>query len=263
MVKVMLASKHAKAQIIAPYLTALNYEVEENQAFDTDSLGTFSGEIQRHLSPQQAALHKAKKACELTASDYGMGSEGSFGGGPVPGLVNWNEEVLCFYEAKTERAIYAFAGEATSIKNITADDIQGMATQLDKYPKQHWIIRLDNQLVKGLTADDLLSMSEQQKLRFPLTLEPDLRAMYCPERQKVIAKAAEDLVRRLSAKCSNCDTNDFVVNKIESGLLCALCGLPTKQTKNKIKICSACGYTETIPADKQQADPTFCDFCNP
>ena len=42
----------------------------------------------------------------LTGEQFGLGSEGSFGGGPYPGLMNWDEEVICFYDKRTGIAIY-------------------------------------------------------------------------------------------------------------------------------------------------------------
>jgi len=38
----------------------------------------------------ETALKKAKLACELTGSDFGLGSEGSFGPHPQIHLLPWN-----------------------------------------------------------------------------------------------------------------------------------------------------------------------------
>lgn len=263
MIEVVLCSKHEKAKVIAPYLSKLGFTLQETKDFDTDTLGTFSGEIERTLTPLEAALRKAKEACQLSGADYGMGSEGSFGGGPMPGIVNWNEEILCFYQASTERTIFAKAANATHVQNLDADSYDDLRLALKEHPGQHWILREDQQLLKGLSEDDLLKLHSEDKLLFPLTLEPDLRAMHCPERQTIIAKAAEDLVERLQALCPQCEAPDFVIKEAKDGLACGLCSLPTKQIKEYVKICSECEFREVIPSEKSQGDPTFCDYCNP
>jgi len=55
--------------------------VPEN--LDTDLLGTFSGEIERELSPMDAARQKCLLAMELTGADLAVASEGSFGAHPL------------------------------------------------------------------------------------------------------------------------------------------------------------------------------------
>lgn len=85
-----LLTKHRKSQQLAPVLYDIGIELVEIDFFDTDELGTFSGEIERKLSPKDCALIKAKKAVELTGLNVGLGSEGSFGGGPLAGFMNWN-----------------------------------------------------------------------------------------------------------------------------------------------------------------------------
>jgi hypothetical protein len=81
---VVVITKHKKAQWIAPYLAPLGYELQESDSFDTDTLGTFSGGVERILppTPMDASITKAEKACKLTEADWGLGCEGSFGGGP-------------------------------------------------------------------------------------------------------------------------------------------------------------------------------------
>jgi hypothetical protein len=272
MQRVALITKHEKARWIAPYLAPLGYEVFESSIFDTDILGTFSGEVERTLSPMDAALTKAKKACELTETDWGLGSEGSFGGGPAPGMINWNDELLCLYQASTGIAIYAHAAGPTSVQDLTVDGRVPIRVPLKQklllLPKQLWILRYEEgtqrHIKKGLSAEQLLESLEQigssdQKVK----IEPDLRAMNCPERQQMIAKAAEDLVRRLSETCPQCQAFNFVIKEKQSGLPCTLCTLPTEQAKSWTRICDGCGYHNDEVVTQKGADPTYCQFCNP
>ena len=272
MQRVALITKHEKARWIAPYLAPLGYDVFESSIFDTDILGTFSGEVERTLSPMDAALTKAKKACELTNTDWGLGSEGSFGGGPAPGMINWNDELLCLYQASTGIAIYAHAAGPTSIQDLTLNGRVPIKQKLLLYPKQLWILcsekgvqeGVQKHIQKGLSAEQLLDSLEKITVSSPkVTIEPDLRAMNCPERQQMIAKAAEDLVRRLSETCPECQAFNFVVKEKQSGLPCSLCTLPTEQAKSWTRVCDGCGFRTDEAVLQKSADPTYCQFCNP
>lgn len=263
MINVALCSKHEKAAVVAPILEAIGYRVYETDGFDTDTLGTFSGEVERVLTPLQAALKKAKEACRLTGEDYGLGSEGSFGGGPLAGIVNWNEEVLCLYRDSTGQAVYARASGSTGIQNIKATMLEDLLDKCGQFPGQRWILRSDQQLLKGLRTEQLASVLEENAIAMPVELEPDLRAMFCPERQTMIAKATDNLVERLQSHCPECDAPDFVVKDVETGLPCGLCRMPTEQVLKTIKLCEPCGMREELRVDTPFGDPTYCQFCNP
>jgi hypothetical protein len=268
MQRIALITKHEKARWIAPYLAPLGYEVYESKLFDTDSLGTFTGEVERILSPMDAALTKAKKACELTGTDWGLGSEGSFGGGPAPGMINWNDELLCLYQASTGITIYAHAAGPTSVQELTLDGRVPLKQKLLGFPNQLWILRTENNLEeileKGLCAEKLLDRLEQIEVTCTkIKIEPDLRAMNCPQRQQMIVKAAEDLVRRLSETCPKCQAFNFVVKEKKAGLPCTLCTLPTEQAKSWTRICDDCGHSNDEIVEQKGADPTHCQFCNP
>jgi hypothetical protein len=268
MQRVALITKHQKARWIAPYLAPLGYQVYESSLFDTDTLGTFSGEVERTLSPMDAALTKAKTACELTDTDWGLGSEGSFGGGPAPGMINWNDELLCLYQASTGITIYAHAAGPTSVQELTLDGRVPLKQKLLGLPNQLWILRFEENSVKtaekGLSAEKLLDRIQQlESASTTLKIEPDLRAMNCPQRQQMIVKAAEDLVRRLSETCPLCQAFNFVVKEKKAGLPCTLCALPTEQAKSWTRICDDCGHSSDEIVEQKGADPTHCQFCNP
>jgi hypothetical protein len=264
MPNVVLLTKHEKSRWISPQLAALNYTVRESSAFDTDTLGTFSGEVERTLSPKAAALTKAQKACEVSGSDWGLGSEGSFGGGPIPGLINWNDEILCLYQQSTEFTVYASASGASSLHKFALDDHALVKKRLFEFPGQHWILRSGQRIEKGLTSSQLLDSLQASRTSLDLLqVEPDLRALYCPQRQQIIAKAATDLARRLSINCPQCDAVNFVVKEKLSGLPCSQCGLPSDVAKSWISICDGCDYRDGHVVREQHADPKYCHFCNP
>ena len=249
-------------------MRSLGIRVVENANWDTDQLGTFAGEVERKQSPEACALAKAKQAVQMTGLEIGLGSEGTFGGGPMPGIMNWNEEILCYYQPQYERVIFArasgpFHGEAMTLASATdlAQLEEASATG------QRWVLRIDDEILKGLTFEEVekaLDIAKSLgKLTWPLTVQPDLRAMHCPERQEMIREAAEDLARRLQACCPECEAPNFVVKEIEQGLPCELCSLPTKQPQAEILSCAECGFSQSQNVAKPHADPRFCDWCNP
>lgn len=261
---VALITKHQKSRWIAPYLVPLGYAVFESDLFDTDSLGTFAGEVERTLSPMDAALTKAKKACELTRSDWGLGSEGSFGGGPAPGMINWNDELLCLYQASTGVTIYAHAAGPTTAQELALNTRVPLKQKLLSLPDQRWILRSKLGIEKGLSAQALVARVQQiDSPMSKIKIEADLRAMHCPARQQMIAKASQDLVRRLTETCPQCQAYDFVIKEKQSGLPCSICTLPTEQAKSWTRICDQCGYQEVEAVELNGADPSTCQFCNP
>jgi len=55
----VIATKHEKEKVIAPLLEqALNVVCFIQEGFDTDTLGTFTGEIERELDPIATARQK-------------------------------------------------------------------------------------------------------------------------------------------------------------------------------------------------------------
>lgn len=74
--EVALLTRHGKEKILAPSLAAgLEVRLLHTDGYDTDRLGTFSGEVPRTLSALACAQKKAELACELTGADIGLGSE--------------------------------------------------------------------------------------------------------------------------------------------------------------------------------------------
>ncbi|MDO9153157.1 MAG: hypothetical protein Q7U47_05530 [Paludibacter sp.] len=77
--KLIIATKHEKESIIAPILEKeLGVTCFINKNFNTDELGTFTGEIERVLDPISTAREKCIRAMNLSNCDLGVASEGSF-----------------------------------------------------------------------------------------------------------------------------------------------------------------------------------------
>lgn len=267
-----ILTKHQKLPLVAPALSALGFHLQLTEDFDTDTLGTFAGEIPRQLSPLECVKTKAKLAAELTGLRFGIGSEGSFGGGPMPGLVNWDNELLCMYDSQVEQFIIARGAGPFSLASLITDDLAMMQTHLEKSSiNQGWICTSSVGLVKGLIGfSSLLSYLQSSDLlkspafcREKITLSPDLRAHLCPERQQYIQQAALQLAERIQARCPVCAAADFWRKAAETGLNCAACDYPTPQIKHYIKQCECCGHKAYETATSEYADPMHCPRCNP
>lgn len=270
--QVALLTKHHKAGLIAPALQHLGLQLIATDAFDTDTLGTFAGEVIREQRPVDCARAKAKLALSITGLPIGLGSEGSFGGGPMPGLLNWDEELLLWLDSQTGQEIVAVAAGPIPLSALSSRDPVAFAAHISQQdPAQGWILRYQGGLVKGLIGYNALQQAWHEakllqsdgQLAESVQLEPDFRAHLCPVRQQYIQQAAEQLAERLAAHCPRCQAPDFWRKQAERGLPCELCAYPTSQVKYYIKGCSCCGYTEHEAATAMQATATHCPLCNP
>lgn len=73
----MIATKHEKDKVIAPILENLTgVKCFIVDGFDTDNLGTFSGEVERKDAPITTARNKCLMAMELVNCDLVISFEG-------------------------------------------------------------------------------------------------------------------------------------------------------------------------------------------
>lgn len=267
-----LLTKHQKLALIAPALAEAGINIELTEAFDTDRLGTFSAEVPRTLSPLDCVKAKAKLAAELTGLPLGIGSEGSFGGGPAPGLLNWDDELLCLFDSTRQQYVIASSSGPVALSDLQADTLEKIYTHIDQHPvAQGWICHHSQGMLKGLSGRQALEQALQQadlvqpcgKLREVVRLTPDFRAHLCPARQDYIQQAARQLADRLRSHCPHCTAPDFWRKKAEAGLPCSACHYPTQRVKHYIKACDCCSYTEVEAAAELSADPGHCPLCNP
>lgn len=273
--KLLIATKHGKEEVIAPILqAALGVECIVNEDFDTDSLGTFSGEVERELDPISNARKKCLMAMQLSKCDLGVASEGSFGQHPTLFFANANDEFLIFIDKKNKLEI--IARELSLETNFNGEEVSSLKELLDfcervQFPSHAVILRRSKtdtrQLVKGITNVAQLeeAFHRLRKTTDSIYAETDMRAMYNPTRMKVIELAAQKLVDHISSVCPQCQTPGFVVSEVKSGLACRLCGSATKSTLSHIYVCQHCHFSKEVvhPHGKSHEDPMYCDYCNP
>lgn len=273
--KLVIATKHEKEKVIAPLLEKeLGVFCFVNENFDTDMLGTFTGEIEREQDPVATARQKCLMAMELSNCDLGIASEGSFGPHPSMFFVNADDEFLIFIDKKNNlEIIVRELSTATNFngKNIKSETELLAFAEAANFPSHGLILRKakedKHEIEKGIT--DIKHLKEAFQTLFEkhgtVYAETDMRAMYNPSRMKVIEAAAKKLVEKINSLCPQCNMPGFGITDIKKGLRCILCGSPTNSTLSYIYNCKHCKFTkeQMYPNKKTTEDPMFCDNCNP
>lgn len=271
----LIVTKHQKEKVIAPiFEKEFGVKCIVSQQFDTDILGTFTGEVERKNDPLTTVKEKCKVAMSLENCDLAIASEGSFGAHPSVFFASADEEFLVLLDEKNKleiiaREISLETNFATS-EVITEKELFMFANKAG-FPQHGLILRKDahdaTHIVKGITDETTLlhTFKEFQKLYGKAFVETDMRAMYNPTRMSVIEKVAKRLVEKIKCTCPNCNTPGFDVTEIVRGLPCEGCGFPTKGTLFYIYSCRKCDFKkeEKYPHQKKHEDPMYCDLCNP
>jgi len=273
--KLIIATKHSKEKVIAPPLEeALGVFCFVHDDFDTDTLGTFTGEIERELDPLAAARQKCLMAMELSNCDLGLASEGSFGAHPSMFFASADEEFLIIIDKKNNLEI--IVREFSTETNFNGSEIKNEKelinfAEVTKFPSHGLILRKskteNNNIIKGIT--NLQDLKKAFQLLFKkfnsVYAETDMRAMYNPSRMKVIENATKKLIEKINSCCPQCDIPGFGVTDVKKGLECSLCSSPTNSTLSYIYVCQHCQLIEEemYPHKKTTEEPMYCDFCNP
>jgi hypothetical protein len=273
---VVIATMHRKELAIAPILeAALGVSFTVLQDFDSDLFGTFTRDIDRHANQVATAKLKAEKALELIDADLAIASEGSFFPHPMLGIP-YNREIVFLLDKKYNFTVYGQYLSADT--NFRHQEISSYEQAYDfalkvGFPDHAIVVMQDARtsakeaIYKGITSIDLLKNTVMELLEIYSTIhiETDMRSLYNPTRMSNIAKATEDLVRKLQQLCPNCNFVNFDVVERLKGLPCKLCGLPTQVTRAHVYRCDRCQFQQEVlfPNGIQIADPMYRSYCNP
>ena len=273
-----VATRHGKERAIAPpFLEGLPLaQVVVVPDLDTDRFGTFSGEVERRLSPPEAALAKSRFGAEASGADLVIASEGSFGPySPAP-FMPCDEEFLVLLDLRDGRHFLhrhvtldvVFGGERCE----RLDEVLSFAERM-RFPEHGLILREQERWSegqeqhKGLTdPGELRVLAEELLVRHgSLWACTDQRAMLNPTRMVAIAATAEGFVKEMSTCCPACGEVHFAVVEQLTGLPCSWCSTPTEMVRALVRGCAVCGHRSQVPrADGQvAADPGQCPSCNP
>lgn len=269
----LIASQHKKEQVIAPILNStLGVTCFVSQELNTDQFGTFSGEIERTLSPLNAARAKCDLAHQHTGCDLVLATEGSFGPHPNLFFIPANEELMLLRDYKNNLSIWtSLLSTETNFNSLEISNTKQLADFAKSigFPS-HNLILLSHD--RSLIRKDFNTLEEANHALAELTkgygrciVETDMRAMNNPTRMRVIEELTHKLVKKVKSTCPSCNMPGFDVIRVNSGLPCMVCKSQTSSTLSLVKGCISCSHEELIeyPNNKVEEDPMYCNYCNP
>lgn len=273
--KLIIATKHQKEEVIAPiFERELGVICFTDQTFDTDQLGTFSGEIERVLDPISTAREKCLLAMRANDCDLGIASEGSFGPHPSLFFIQADDEFLIFIDTKNNLEI--IARELSTSTNFNGKEIESeedlmVFAEVIGFPEHGLILRKSRnenmEIHKGIRDfETMKSTFAELSTKFPsIYVETDMRAMHNPTRMQVIEKASHQLIQKIKTTCPECKKPGFGIRESKKGLPCNLCGAATNSILSLIHFCQHCQFSkeQLYPHSKMTEDPMYCDHCNP
>jgi hypothetical protein len=273
--ELLIATKHQKESVIAPlFWEEFRNYCFTSDAFDTDLLGTFSGEIDRKKEALSTLREKCIIANKATNCDLVVASEGSFGAHPTLFFAQANEELMMLKDFKND--IEIVAREISMETNFKGKLITNEANLLAfaekvNFPSHAIILKPEeknfSKIIKGIIDNDVLlkSYNELKQEFNSVYAETDMRAMFNPTRMKVIKQVTHKLIEKIKSLCPKCAFPGFDIVKANPGLPCENCSLPTRSTLSYLYQCKKCCYEKELhyPRGIKFEDPTYCDNCNP
>jgi hypothetical protein len=264
---------HQKEQVIAPILNSmLGVTCFVSEELNTDQFGTFSGEIERSLSPFDAARAKCDLAHQHTGCDLVLANEGSFGPHPNLFLIPANEELMLLRDYKNNLSIWtSLLSTETNFNSLeisNANQLADFATSIG-FPSHGFILLSTDrtQIRKDFNTLEEANhaLAELIKGNGRCMVETDMRAMNNPTRMHVIETLTHKLAKKINERCPSCNTPGFDVIRVNSGLPCMACKSKTSSTLSIVKGCISCSHEELIeyPNNKEEEDPMYCNYCNP
>lgn len=276
---IILTTKHSKSLAIAPvFLHILGANVIEF-VFDTDTLGTFSGELERKKNALECAREKCEVALDKLGDQvqYALASEGSFGPHPMNPFIACDYEILYFIDRKQGFHLHVSIVSMQTNYGMQVVDSLGTLVTFAKeaqFPSHALILRPDRAtskapIFKGITTQSELEDAFNECKKYApdskVWVETDMRAVFNPTRMSVIKELATKLAKQLATNCSKCNTPGWGKIGEEQGLECSLCGSETESVKFEIYNCKKCHYQKKLSTlgALRKADPSNCQYCNP
>ena len=276
---IIIPTKHAKSIAIAPpFWNHLGASVLEYYV-DTDTLGTFSGEVEREGNALECARRKCEWALEILGDkvDYCVASEGSFGPHPFIPFLPCDQEILYFIDRKRgfhQHMVHITEKTNYQMKALNSwEELQQFAEGA-QFPSHALIVRPNNRqdsslIFKGIDTQDALEGAFKESLKAStdgkVWVETDMRAQFNPLRMAAIGNLANKLAQRLATSCPACNSPGWGRRRTEKGLHCEYCDQPTEMITHEIYGCVLCDHMEKQPrADGLKKAPQMhCSWCNP
>ncbi len=273
--KLLIVTKHQKNKVAKILLEKeLGVTCYTGDNFDTDTLGTFTGEVERKNDLLFTLRQKCLMGMNLNNFDLAVASEGSFGPHPEFFFAPVNHESVILIDKKNN--IEIIGNKISMNTNFSAGlftdwyDLIKFCESV-KFPSHAVILRKskdsNEDIYKGIVSEkELKSFFDFLNAKYGSAyVETDMRAMFNPTRMLVIEEAFQSLISKIKSKCPQCQSIGFDICEVVNGLPCGLCGFKTKSVLSHIYRCQNCHYTEEkiYPYNLKKEDPMYCDICNP
>ena len=254
--KASIATIHHKDLAIGPILKRyIGLSVVCADSFNTDLLGTFTGEIERKEDMLETARMKARQAIVISNSDIGIGSEGSFGPHPFLPFAASGFELLLLIHKLDDNEIFVSHRFETNYNSITAhnhDDISDFL-RITGFPEHALIVKPEkasdkNMVVKGINdlgqLNNAIEFLSKNSETGRVIIQTDMRAHQNPTRMKTLS---------------------YLMSDVERGLPCEECLFPTRRIIAEIYSCRLCGFRQKRHQrkDSARASSVWCQLCNP
>jgi hypothetical protein len=254
--KIAVSTMHLKDTVIARSLRKnLNARYVVPIGINTDSLGTFTGEVERSRRVVETAIAKARMGMEKIGLPYGLASEGSYGPHPEKPHTNIGIEVMVLVDDIRDIVICETLTDPSPKYHTCvvepSSDIEGFLKQAG-FPDHAMIVRPNcwdktcESLTKGIT--DIAELERTIRLAASLSvdgkafLQNDMRAHMNPTRMAAIGQLADQLCVRVKSTCPECDMPGFGTEDSQIDVPCEMCGLSISDVSDKTDGCVSCGY---------------------
>ena len=275
--RIVLTTKHRKQDAIGPAICELLSAEIVTFEFDTDTLGTFSGEIERKGTALDCSRRKCELGIEASNAKYAIASEGCFGPHPSSPLVPCDNELLYFIDRRRGFCLHESLVSTTTnyrMKSLGSYEELVRFGKNVKFPSHALIVRPNvsqdkSVIFKGIqSADELVRAFEESQRNSSdgdVWVETDMRAHMNPTRMSMIAELAVKLCRRLLEECPACKAPGWGMVGTERGLPCEYCNFPTDMISSEIHGCVLCDHNEiTSRSDGLTfSSAKYCARCNP
>ncbi|MFO0417125.1 MAG: DUF6671 family protein [Pseudomonadota bacterium] len=275
--EVIFATNHSKALAAKePFSRILNATVNE-LTIDSDSLGTFSGEVERQGSMLDALRAKIKLAQNATEARFVMASEGSFGSADGLGFASQGIELLLLSDRATgaeilEQQISWHTNYSTATLS-TDDELLSFLNRIG-FGSHALVLYPQGIAPSELVYKGIVELSDAQRaFKDCVRLSPhgkavamsDMRAHLNPTRMLNIGECCELLAKRLATPCPSCGSGGFGLGETISGLPCEGCGAPTQRAVAEWHGCPFCKERARKPRSDgvTKASAAECEWCNP
>jgi len=270
---------HGKEAAIAPpFAERLAMRGVTPGGLDTDTLGTFTGEVPRAGTAAQAAIAKARLGMSRTGLPLGVASEGSYGPHPqAPFLAAGVELMVLVDDERGLSIVEQLVDEAPCFEHATVACLREATQFLSRagFPAQAVVVQPDTPehgtgvLRKGLReladVETAIRQCAQSSRHGRALLSTDMRAHQNPTRMATISRLAVRLAERVLSLCAHCGSPGYGEVGRETGLPCSWCGGPSILVHRRILGCARCDHRESVPRSDglSEADPRHCPACNP